>query len=893
MAAILAITSIGTAAPLVLAQKAFAATPSVVINEISAFSSSDWVELYNTTSGDISLTNYSFHDAAGNTRTSSQFPSTTIAAHGFLVVDFGRSLDKLGDTVTLLDGMNAVDSVSYGSAWSTGQEGLATAPSNADTTVSRSTDGGSTWVLQAKTEGATNNPAAAEPLLSTTYPSTATVGVQNSFTTSITKNGAADNLVRVKIILDNPSQAADATLEYESAPNIFTPLTFDPGGVSYFGSSLGFQLADATTNMRVTFHTPGTYGATIEIVKAVDDSVLGTPLQTSVVVSTPPDTTPPSAPTGGTPNNAFEQTNDFFFKWNASTDDSGQPVTYEFQSDNDGSFTNPWDSITNGNSEQNHLTSPQIHSTGAPDGTYFWRVRAIDASGNTSDWSDTWKMTIDTQAPATPQQLSPANGQVVNGASVTNSWTSITDAKSYEYRSFNDAAGTHLRFGQTLAATSKTAKNVADGTVFYWQVRAVDAAGNTSDWSPLWQIVVDSSAPTLAITSPNDGSFVSGTATLLKGTETDANPATYRWIVTNAKGKVIAQHENVASPTVKNFKWDTTAVKDGGYTITLSATDAAGNTASTSIVVTVDNTTPNVRITKPTAGDTLSNANAFTIKGKASDTGSGLRNNIVVIRLVDAGGNVVFRQKVTVNANGIWKLKVPKGTLQDGQYKIIAVATDNQGNKDRDAISVALDSTAPVATIDPLAAGTDTTPTLTGTIDDANALVAVSIDGGAPENAIVTGNAWKLSVASALVIGTHNVRVVATDQTGNVSSPATMSFVVSSVATPTVIRKTITLQPAAAINTPTTPTQSTNNTFTPQVLGTSTTQPTTTGHVLGDKTNTPSSSSSGTKTFSDANAKKTAGLLGLAWYWWVLIVVAILAILYTVYRKADTDTKAN
>lgn len=127
----------------------------------------------------------------------------------------------------------------------------------------------------------------------------------------------------------------------------------------------------------------------------------------------PADTTAPATPTLLSPvNRGYEKTNDFYFTWSDSSD-SGTPVSYEFQSDNNGSFTSPWDSIANGNSEQKSLTSPEIHSVGAPDGTYYWRVRAIDAAGNTSAWSSPSKMTIDSHAPG-GSITAPANDSYVS-----------------------------------------------------------------------------------------------------------------------------------------------------------------------------------------------------------------------------------------------------------------------------------------------------------------------------------------------------------------------------------------------------------------------------------------------------------------------------------------------
>lgn len=414
-----------------------------------------------------------------------------------------------------------------------------------------------------------------------------------------------------------------------------------------------------------------------------------------------------AAPTLATPaNNGYENTNDFYFTWSDVSGNGTSPVTYEFQSDNNGTFTSPWDSITNGNSEQNHLTSPKIHSTGAPDGTYYWRVRALDSQGNPTAWSNAWKMTIDTHSPAAPTNLgwktstnvnvtsggytnvysgtaswqgpadadhyiykywnnipsspyhteatawtamvsstslsgvfnqgegthyfcveavdaagnvspcsttfsinydttapaiptllSPHNNAVVNGASITQSWSDTSsDIDHYVYESFNDAGATSLRWHENFNGTSKTATNVADGTVYWWHVIAVDKAGNVSAASPLRKITVDNKAPVVAITAPADGDNLRGTVTV-SGTVTDVNPGHYYFVVKDSHGHVVAGPGTVNQATVADWQWDTAQVADGTYTVDLEARDAAGNKGPSStqtITVTVDNTPPTV-----------------------------------------------------------------------------------------------------------------------------------------------------------------------------------------------------------------------------------------------------------------------------------------------------------
>jgi len=108
-----------------------------------------------------------------------------------------------------------------------------------------------------------------------------------------------------------------------------------------------------------------------------------------------PDTVAPALPTHLSPADGSTLTTAELTKvdWTDVTDDS-EPVTYYYQSslssttNLDGSFTAP--AYTSG-----PLTESEIATPGTPEGTYYWHVRAVDAEGNSSDWTDAWSFTID------------------------------------------------------------------------------------------------------------------------------------------------------------------------------------------------------------------------------------------------------------------------------------------------------------------------------------------------------------------------------------------------------------------------------------------------------------------------------------------------------------------
>jgi hypothetical protein len=116
---------------------------------------------------------------------------------------------------------------------------------------------------------------------------------------------------------------------------------------------------------------------------------------------------------------------------------------------------------------------------------------------------------------------------------------------------------------------------------------------------------------------------------------------------------------------------------------------------------------------------------------------------------------------------------------KNGQYGVTLKKTikDTQGmalsNGVDQIVHFTLDTVIPVVTIDALATG-DTTPKLTGTIDDLDATVEATVDGWDYRNYPAVNNrngTWTLpdgTISPPLEPGVHQVVVFATDRAGNV-----------------------------------------------------------------------------------------------------------------------------
>src|SRR4029077_6172929 len=116
---------------------------------------------------------------------------------------------------------------------------------------------------------------------------------------------------------------------------------------------------------------------------------------------------------------------------------------------------------------------------------------------------------------------------------------------------------------------------------------------------------------------------------------------------------------------------------------TAVATDAAGNTAADTRVLTIDTVAPAVAITTIEGGDNLINAaeaaGGVTVSGTA-EIGATLTVNGVAV-LVDASGG--------------WTTAV--ATVADGLLVVTAVATDAAGNSTTATRDLTVDTLAPAA----------------------------------------------------------------------------------------------------------------------------------------------------------------------------------------------------
>ena len=153
-------------------------------------------------------------------------------------------------------------------------------------------------------------------------------------------------------------------------------------------------------------------------------------------------------------------------------------------------------------------SSEYTFSASQTDGTFYWKVRAVDAAGNCGSYSTGRQFTIDTTGPGTPTLTSPINNLITNDTTQTFSWSSVGDANYYHFQLSEETDFSSTVYDTYHSGTS-TSPTALDEGVYYWHVQARDPYGNWGTYCAYRTITIDTSAPGIPTPmSPDDDSVL-------------------------------------------------------------------------------------------------------------------------------------------------------------------------------------------------------------------------------------------------------------------------------------------------------------------------------------------------------------------------------------------------
>jgi chitodextrinase len=295
--------------------------------------------------------------------------------------------------------------------------------------------------------------------------------------------------------------------------------------------------------------------------------------------------------------------------------------------------------------------------------------------------------TSDTQAPTTPANLAAV---AATAAQVNLTWTASTDNVGVVgYYIFRGGAHVATSVNASYSDTGLTA-----GTAYTYNVAAIDAAGNLSNWSAA--VTVGNSTSAGNPTNPTAAPFTVSLSTPISGSSL-ANSVTVSAVATDIVAIASVQFQldgsNLGAPDTTapySYTWDTTTAANGAHTLTAIATDVAGNTAtSAGVSVTVSNTAAPVNTTPPLL---LLHADATEVSGVTNGSKvtptigpSGFTGTVSA----NGAGSVNFASAAT--ANGVYFLNCCANT-NNAYYKFTGAAVGNIFNTNQGQISFYLKS---------------------------------------------------------------------------------------------------------------------------------------------------------------------------------------------------------
>ncbi len=186
----------------------------------------------------------------------------------------------------------------------------------------------------------------------------------------------------------------------------------------------------------------------------------------------------------GVANGGFISTAPDSLFWSTCWHESG--ISYRIEIDEDPLF---------GSIEiSSAVTDNKLYSSsfGLIDGEYYWRVKAFRISeGDSTDYSDVWSFTLDTQAPAAATLVAPENGANTNNQTPIFEWSLPKIDGSTEFFELEisgdpgfSSAEPYFHYDDLTEASFLLPDALSQIGAYYWHVNHYDIAGNESGYSP-------------------------------------------------------------------------------------------------------------------------------------------------------------------------------------------------------------------------------------------------------------------------------------------------------------------------------------------------------------------------------------------------------------------------
>ncbi|HVS58405.1 MAG TPA: hypothetical protein VHD60_01550 [Candidatus Saccharimonadales bacterium] len=378
--------------------------------------------------------------------------------------------------------------------------------------------------------------------------------------------------------------------------------------------------------------------------------------------------------------------------------------------------------------------------------------------------------------PAAPTLTYPDNNSYINTNDFWFDWNDVPGAASYEFQASqspstdgNGSLNSNVWTGdyQHHQPTASTLHSVGASGTWYWQVRTVNTKGAKSNWSAVWKMTIDMTAPAVpTITHPTPRQWFKSSPITDSWTavtkDVNGNPEhvdhyqiAYNYDDGHSFGSSTCPSVTISgysgfigcrdvSGTSRNHMPGSS--EEGGVTIWVRAVDAAGNIGAWSAPVHYyyDHSAPSTDITVTGLNTNNATNSTFTVEGDAHDNLSLNRVYVQLVRREDGaryGGTTINLIPNGINPVGVsahWShtYDISSLGLPDGTYAANVEVVDMAGNTFDPGwtANFTVDNTAPVVSLTVPANGSylqGSSNPVVGSVQDANLLgyAVVLLDG--------------------------------------------------------------------------------------------------------------------------------------------------------------------
>jgi hypothetical protein len=437
-----------------------------------------------------------------------------------------------------------------------------------------------------------------------------------------------------------------------------------------------------------------------------------------------------------------------------------------------------------------------ITSSTLSEGAHTIYAQATDGVGNVGFLSSGLAVLIDTTAPTVSITSDVSQLKIGETATITFTfsedpgstftWDGSTGDIAVSGGTLGAISGSGLVRTATFTPTAATDNGTANITVA--SATYTDAAGNDGSAGTTPSLHFDTLAPSASSTPDLSAGSDSGTSS----TDNLTSVTTPTFTGTAESGSTVTLYDTdgvtmLGSAVASGGNWSimSTALSEGGHTISATATDAAGNVgpSSSGLAVDIDTTASTLSISSDVSqlkiGETATITFTFSEDPGSTFTWDGSTGDIAV-----SGGTLG-----AISGSGLVRTATftPTAATDNGTASITvasATYTDAAGNDGGAGTTPSLhfDTLAPNAPSTPdLSAGSDsgmsstdnltsvTTPTFIGTAESGSTVTLYDTDGATVlGSAVASGGNWSIT-STALSEGSHTISATAADTAGNVS----------------------------------------------------------------------------------------------------------------------------